>query len=116
MNENPFAPATPNSGRCSYTHACCPQVFPAHLRGFGGGATSAFAFLFFFSVVKTGPELFAALTPAGAFAAYGSMALCGSVFLLAFLPETKNRTLQEIEEEMAGPSPHQRRKGALAEP
>ncbi|XP_034238147.1 facilitated trehalose transporter Tret1-2 homolog isoform X3 [Thrips palmi] len=94
------------------------EVFPANLRGLGGGATSAFAFIYFFSVVKTGPELFAALTPAGAFAAYGAVALGGSIFLLAFLPETKNRTLQEIEEEMAGRHPGRllRRKAELAEP
>lgn len=89
------------------------EVFPAHLRGLAGGATSAFAFLFFFSVVKTGPQLFAALSPAGAFAAYGTVALCGAVFLFVFLPETKNRTLQQIEEEMAGPN---RRKAEPGEP
>lgn len=82
------------------------KVFPANLRGIGGGATSACAFLFFFAVVKTGPELFDGLGRAGAFAAYGTVALIGSAFLLAFLPETKNRTLQEIEDDMAGLRSH----------
>lgn len=85
------------------------KVFPANLRGIGGGATSAFAFLFFFGVVKTGPELFDWLGRAGGFAAYGTVALIGSVFLLAFLPETKNRTLQEIEDDMAGLPSHSKK-------
>lgn len=78
------------------------EVFPARLRGVGGGTTNALAFFFLFSVVKTAPALLRTLTPAGAFGAYGCVALVGSVFLYAFLPETKNRTLEEIEEEMSG--------------
>ena len=86
------------------------QVFPATLRGLGGGATSAVAFLFFFAVVKTGPQMFDCLKPQGAFALYGVVALLGAVFLYAFLPETKNRTLQEIEDDME----RRHRKGSVA--
>ncbi|KAK3932867.1 Facilitated trehalose transporter Tret1 [Frankliniella fusca] len=98
------------------------EVFPGHLRGLGGGATSALAFLFFFLVVKTSPALFATFSPPGAFAfaLYGSVALLGSVFLLLFLPETKNRTLQEIEDEMGGARrarpDHEQDKVGLPEP
>ncbi|KAE8750361.1 hypothetical protein FOCC_FOCC002921 [Frankliniella occidentalis] len=86
------------------TYITAVSVFPGNLRGLSGGATSALNFLFFFAVVKSGPSLFATFSPPGAFAfaVYGSVALLGSVFLLLFLPETKNKTLQDIEDEMAG--------------
>ncbi|XP_069699274.1 facilitated trehalose transporter Tret1-2 homolog isoform X2 [Periplaneta americana] len=74
------------------------EVFPAAARGFGSGASSCFCFLVFFAVVKTGPALIAGAGPHGAFFTYGAVAIVGAVVLYLFLPETRNRTLQDIEE------------------
>lgn len=74
------------------------EVFPAALRGLGSGVTTAYCFLMFFAVVKTGPDLIASIGIHGAFYTYGAVALGGAVFIYAFLPETRNRTLQDIEE------------------
>ncbi|PNF39483.1 hypothetical protein B7P43_G11053 [Cryptotermes secundus] len=74
------------------------EVFPSVVRGFGSGASTCHCFLVFFAVVKTGPDLIASVGIHGAFYTYGAVALGGAVFLYAFLPETRNRTLQDIED------------------
>jgi sugar porter (SP) family MFS transporter len=80
------------------------EVFPAAVRGLGSGASSCFCFLVFFTVVKTGPSLIANVGIHGAFYTYGAVALGGAAFLYACLPETRNRTLQDIEESYRRPN------------
>jgi MFS family permease len=75
------------------------EVFPAAVRGFGTGSSSCLCFLAFFAVVRTGPDLIASVGVHGAFYTYGAVAIGGAVFLYALLPETRNRTLQDIENE-----------------
>jgi SP family facilitated glucose transporter-like MFS transporter 8 len=68
------------------------------VRGCGSGASTCHSFLVFVAVVKTGPDRIASVGIHGAFYTYGAVALGGAVFLYAFLPETKNKTLQDIED------------------
>lgn len=75
----------------------CAELFDDNNRGLGSGLSAGFAFLCFFAVVKTGPQAFNVLTPAGTFALYGAVALLGSLFLYRYLPETKDKTLRDIE-------------------
>lgn len=42
------------------------------------------------------------LTNQGTFFMYGCISLLGTIFFYVYLPETKNKTLQEIEEYFAG--------------
>ncbi|XP_026465694.1 facilitated trehalose transporter Tret1-2 homolog [Ctenocephalides felis] len=74
------------------------EVFPTALRGLGSGIASALAFLAFFVVVKTGPAMFLNIGQDGTFLTYGTIALLGTIVLYFFLPETKDKTLQEIED------------------
>lgn len=74
------------------------EVFPLHQRGFGSGVSSTIALLAIFAVVKMTPSLFDTLGSSGAFLLFGCVACLGTVFLWWFLPETKDKTLQEIEE------------------
>lgn len=74
------------------------ELFPLHSRGIGSGAATAFNFLCFFIVIKTGPSLFEQIGTEGVFLIYGIIAFIGSIYLFILLPETKNKTLVEIEE------------------
>lgn len=74
------------------------EVFPLAVREYGSGISSCVAFVAFFLVVKTSPILFAQIGAYGTFSLYGGVALIGTTFLCVFLPETKDKTLQEIED------------------
>lgn len=67
-------------------------------RGFSSGLASSFNFICFFIVVKTFVELSEALEIFGVFMCYGLISLIGTVVLFFILPETRNKTLQQIEE------------------
>lgn len=67
-------------------------------RGFSSGLTSSFNFVCFFLVVKTFVELSDALGTFGVFMCYGLISLIGTVVLYFILPETRNKTLQQIED------------------
>ncbi|XP_046743427.1 facilitated trehalose transporter Tret1-2 homolog [Diprion similis] len=76
----------------------CGEIFPVAARGLGSGLSSGFAFVCFFVVVKTGPEMIATLGNPGTFLLYGSLTAAGTVFFYFFLPETKDKTLEDIED------------------
>ncbi|CAK1604498.1 unnamed protein product [Parnassius mnemosyne] len=78
------------------------EVYPTQVRGIIGGMTTCAAHLSVFSVVKTFPLLKHSLNDYGTFALYGTMSLAGTVFFYLFLPETKGKTLQEIEDYFCG--------------
>ncbi|XP_063821063.1 facilitated trehalose transporter Tret1-2 homolog isoform X1 [Ostrinia nubilalis] len=78
------------------------EVYPTQVRGIVGGMTTCAAHLSVFSVVKTFNLLKGALNDYGVFALYGCMSIVGTVFYYFFLPETKGRTLQEIEDYFCG--------------
>ena len=67
-------------------------------RGFSSGLASSFNFICFFIVVKTFVELSETLEVFGVFMCYGLISLIGTVVLYFILPETRNKTLQQIEE------------------
>lgn len=67
-------------------------------RGFSSGLTSSFNFVCFFIVVKTFVELSESIETFGVFMCYGCIALIGTIVLYFILPETKNKTLQQIED------------------
>lgn len=76
----------------------CGEVFPTKVRGLGSGISSATTFVAFFAVVKTAPGMMTHLGEVITFLIYGTMSLVGTVVLYFILPETKGKSLQEIEE------------------
>ncbi|XP_068624739.1 facilitated trehalose transporter Tret1-like [Battus philenor] len=78
------------------------EIFPLEYRSLAGGFSMVFMSTNLFITVKTVPYLFKNLGIHGAYLIYA--AVVGYCFVVAwwFLPETKDRTLQEIEDEFRG--------------
>ncbi|XP_075986966.1 facilitated trehalose transporter Tret1-2 homolog isoform X2 [Anticarsia gemmatalis] len=76
----------------------CGEVFPSRLRGLGSGISSATTFVAFFIVVKTAPGMMTNFGEVVTFLTYGVIALIGTTVMYFILPETKGKSLQEIEE------------------
>ncbi|XP_059469544.1 facilitated trehalose transporter Tret1-2 homolog isoform X2 [Neocloeon triangulifer] len=78
------------------------EVYPSRVRGLLGGLTTCAAHMFVFTVVKTFPFLQQTAGVHGAFWIYGVISTVGTLFFYFFLPETKGRSLEEIEDYFAG--------------
>lgn len=76
----------------------CGEIFPTKTKGLGSGISSAAAFAAFFAVVKTAPGMMSGLGEVVTFLIYGIIAALGTVVMYFILPETKGKSLQEIED------------------
>lgn len=74
------------------------ELFPLRYRGIGSALVTFFNFVLLFASVKTTPSLFRTLDEQGVFLAFGICCFVGTILLAVFLPETRNKTLQEIED------------------
>ncbi len=74
------------------------EFYPSEMRSFLAGVTAGIANLEMFIVVKTFPSVSLAMGGAhGAFWLYASVCFAAVIFVLLFLPETKGKSLQDIE-------------------
>lgn len=78
------------------------ELYPMKVRGIVGGFTTCMAHICVFIVVKTYPFLSHLLERHGAFILYGVISFVGTIFFYLCLPETKGKTLQEIEDYFSG--------------
>ncbi|KAG5677827.1 hypothetical protein PVAND_007551 [Polypedilum vanderplanki] len=78
------------------------ELYPMKVRGIVGGMTTCAAHTFVFMVVKTYPLLTHAVERHGAFIIYGLISILATIFFYFYLPETKGKTLQEIEDYFSG--------------
>lgn len=74
------------------------ELFSTRARGLAGGLVACLCYIFNFIFVKTYTQMIDTMGKHGVFCFYGAMALVGTFFVSVFLPETKGKTLQEIEE------------------
>lgn len=84
------------------------EIFPLEIRGFATSTMVSLSWLFNFIVAQTFLTLIQALGQSGTFIIYATICLCGLVFVLFKVPETKGTTLEQIENNLrAGvPSRH----------
>lgn len=78
------------------------ELFPLRLRGAGGSLSTVFLSANLFLNVKTAPLLFTHAGMPITFAMYGAIVCVCLLLALWLLPETRGRTLQEIEDRFKG--------------
>ncbi|MGM9738202.1 MAG: sugar porter family MFS transporter [Candidatus Cryptobacteroides sp.] len=76
------------------------EIFPARARGLMMSISTFFLWVGSFFLTYTFPMLNSSLGASGTFWLYGVICLAGLVFVLAYLPETKGKSLEEIEKEI----------------
>jgi SP family arabinose:H+ symporter-like MFS transporter len=77
------------------------ELFPNRIRGRAAGLVTMFGWSTGFLISQSLPRLLAALGGSGVFAFYGISTAIAVVFIWAMVPETKGRTLEEIETMLA---------------
>ncbi|XP_040050597.1 solute carrier family 2, facilitated glucose transporter member 8 [Gasterosteus aculeatus] len=80
------------------------EIFPSKVRGVASAACVLTNWSMAFIVTKTFQDLMGLLTSAGTFWLFSSMCLLNVLFTVAFVPETKGKTLEQIEASFRGSS------------
>lgn len=76
------------------------EIFPQQIRGTAMAISTLFLWIACFVLTYTFPLLNEWLEAAGTFWLYGGICLAGFLFIRAYLPETKGKSLEDIEKEM----------------
>lgn len=74
------------------------EVFPQRVRGSASGLSVSLGLWTSFGVIKLYPTMASTLGTANVFAFYGCVSLMAVAYIYFLIPETRGRTLQEIEE------------------
>ncbi len=78
------------------------EIFPNRIRGAAMSVAVSALWLACFLLTFTFPMLNASLGAAGTFWLYAGICVVGLIFILLKLPETKGKTLEQIEKDLAG--------------
>jgi MFS transporter, SP family, xylose:H+ symportor len=73
------------------------EIFPNRLRSLGVSAAVCALWISSFALTYSFPFINRSLGSAGSFFTYGAICLAGAVFVFFMVPETKGRTLEELE-------------------
>lgn len=73
------------------------EIFPVKVRGFASAVCVLTNWGMAFIVTKTFQDMMTALTSAGTFWLFSCMCIINVIFTMAFVPETKGKTLEQIE-------------------
>lgn len=90
------------TGAMPLSYVLAGELYPMQYKGLCGGISSLFMSLNVFLVVKTIPVLFSSIGFPFTYLLYACVVGYCLFVTSVFLPETKDRTLQDIEEELRG--------------
>ncbi|KAF4976015.1 hypothetical protein FZEAL_7271 [Fusarium zealandicum] len=86
---------SPGLGPVPFTYSA--EAFPLHVRDIGMASSTAITWGFNFIISLTWPPLSKAFSDTGGFCWYGAWNIFGWIFCYFMLPETKNLTLEELD-------------------
>ncbi|RJE27227.1 MFS sugar transporter [Aspergillus sclerotialis] len=93
---------SPGEGPVPFTYSA--EAYPLYVRSYGMALATATTWLFNFTLAITWPSLLNAFTPQGAFGWYAGWCIIGWWLILMFMPETKGKTLEELDQVFSVPS------------
>lgn len=86
---------SPGEGPVPFTYSA--EAYPLYIRPIGMSLATATTWFFNFVLSVTWPSLLAAFKPQGAFGWYAAWNVIGFFLVLLCVPETKERTLEELD-------------------
>ncbi|BCR91193.1 uncharacterized protein ACHE_70036S [Aspergillus chevalieri] len=72
------------------------ELWPNHIRSFGGTISQCFHWFFYFAITKATPSLLSGLHQWGAFILFDGFCLLAFVYMYFFVPETTGLGLEKI--------------------
>lgn len=87
---------SPGEGPVPFTYSA--EAYPLYIRAQGMSLATATTWFFNFVLAMTWPSLLQSFTPAGAFCWYAGWNIVGFFGVLLFVPETKGKTLEELDQ------------------
>ncbi|XP_057328213.1 facilitated trehalose transporter Tret1-like isoform X2 [Microplitis mediator] len=79
------------------------EILPAKIRGGAASVATSFNWFCAFLVTKTFQNIISLMKITGAFWMYGTICIVGLLFVILFVPETRGRSLEDIEKKLTGP-------------
>lgn len=81
------------------------ELYPLRVRGAVGGLTTSIAQIMTFASIKTYPDMNGAIGLEGTMWTFACASLAGATFAISVLPETRGRSLDQIECRFSGDCP-----------
>lgn len=78
------------------------EILPGKIRGSAASVATAFNWTCTFVVTKTFADIIGAIGTHGTFWMFGSICIVGLGFVIAYVPETQGKSLEDIERKMMG--------------
>ena len=93
---------SPGEGPVPFTYSA--EAYPLYVRTYGMSLATATTWFFNFILSITWPSMSTSFTIPGGFAWYATWNLIGWFLVLLFLPETKGKTLEELDQVFSVPT------------